>query len=380
MQTIYNKLEHLENLIVAMNNTSMKRIRLPIPKEYGGGYATGDTLEGAVENLIKRIMEPKVDTSPLFKTYFEEWLRIKEGEGLSVVTIADYKGLANKHILPYFGEKQIGSITPDDIQGYFNGIMHMSKSISIQSRAILSGIFERASRNRIVSENPMRYKYKTSTKQGEKVVLQDEDLISIIKDLNKLTLERDYIYVCFLCFTALRREEILGLRWCDLDFEGRTITISRAVKYPNGLNDPIVDIPKDNSVGTMRMPRMLEERISKFRGDLESYILPYSEEHPDQPMTKSMFIKMWRRINAKIDLKGATSHSFRASYASMVTAHCNADPKTLQNMLRHKTPDLAMRVYAKGNLHKIRDTEEAYDDYISKITADGDAQIIAQNA
>lgn len=36
IKSIYNKLEHLENLIIAMNDEKMKRIRLPVPKEYGG--------------------------------------------------------------------------------------------------------------------------------------------------------------------------------------------------------------------------------------------------------------------------------------------------------------------------------------------------------
>ena len=108
-------------------------------------------------------------------------------------------------------------------------------------------------------------------------------------------------------------------------------------------------------------------------------MLPYSEEEPDKPMTKSMFTKMWRRLKRDLNLKGATSHSFRASYASMVTAHCNADPKTLQKLLRHKTPDLAIRVYAKHNENKIRTTEEAYDDYISRLVDGKDVQNSAQN-
>ena len=380
MTELYNKLEHLENLIIAMNQNGMKRIRLPIPKDYGGGYATGDTLEDAVRNLIKRLEQRKADQSPYFSDYYNEWIEIKAGEGTSVVTIADYKQTASKHLLPYFGDKKLSEITPDDIQLYFNRVMHLSKSTSVQSRAILSGIFERATRNKIIKENPMWYKYKSSKKEGEKVVLQDDDLIEIVKDLDKLTLERDYIYACFLCFTALRREEILGLRWGDLDFEGHNILIQNAVKFPNGMNNPIVDAPKGNSVGVMRMPRMLEDRISQFEGNPDNYVLPYSEEHKDFPMTRSMFTKMWRRLKANLNLKGATSHSFRASYASMVTAHCNADPKTLQRLLRHKTPDLAMRVYAKCNENKIRSTEEAYDAYISKLVAGDDVQDIAQNA
>lgn len=165
----------------------------------------------------------------------------------------------------------------------------------------------------------------------------------------------------------------------DLDFEGHNILIQNAVKFPNGQNDPVVDIPKDNSIGIMRLPVMLEDRIKKFSGNLNDYLLPYSEEERDQPMTRSMFTKMWRRLKKDLNLKGATSHSFRSSYASMVVAHCNADPKTLQKLLRHKTPDLAMRVYAKHNENKIRDTEEAYDAYISKLVSDKDAQSIAQN-
>ena len=379
MQNLYTKMENLEKLIVAMNSKSMKRIRLPIPKEYGGGYATGDTLEAAVQNLIKRLEQRKADQSPLFADYYDEWIILKENEGLSIVTIADYKALAKKHLIPFFGRMKMSEITPDDIQRYFNGIMALSKSVSVQSKAILCGIFERASRNKVISENPMRYKYKSSNKQGEKVVLQDDDLIEIISDLDKVAVERDYIYACFLCFTSLRREEILGLRWGDLDFEGHNILIQNAVKFPNGLNNPVVDTPKGNSVGVMRFPRMLEDRISRFQGMADEYVLPYSEEHKNLPMTKSMFTKMWRRLKKDLDFKGATSHSFRASYASMVTAHCNADPKTLQRLLRHKTPDLAMRVYAKHNENKIRTTEEAYDDYISRLVEERQAQNIAQN-
>ena len=241
----------------------------------------------------------------------------------------------------------------------------------------MSGIFDRASRNRVISDNPMWYKYKSSTKEGEKTVLQDGELISIIKNLNKLSVTRDYIYACFLCFTSLRREEILGLRWCDIDFEGRNILVQNAVTFPNGTNNPVISTPKDHSVGVIRLPNMLMERIQRFEGMADEYVLPYSEEHKDFPMTKSMFTKMWRRISSNLNLKGATSHSFRASYASMVTAHCNADPKTLQKLLRHKTPDLAMRVYAKGNENKIRSTEDAYEAYISRLVEESEEQTTA---
>ena len=79
-----------------------------------------------------------------------------------------------------------------------------------------------------------------------------------------------------------------------------------------------------------------------------------------------MFDKMWKRIKSTIDLNGATSHSFRASYATMMNAHCDhVDPKVLQTALRHKTPDLAIKVYTKDNSSKTRMAEEEYDKWLS---------------
>ena len=74
---------------------------------------------------------------------------------------------------------------------------------------------------------------------------------------------------------------------------------------------------------------------------------------------------MFERIKKIVDLKGATSHSFRSSYATMMNAHCDhVDPKVLQKALRHKTPDLAIKVYTKENHYKTQVAEEEYDKWL----------------
>ena len=377
VQALYDLIEsHLENGIIRESKNGMKRVRLPIPIEYGGGYATGSNAEDAVRNLIKRLGIQKKEHSPVFSDYADEWLGIKEEEGRAPSTIAVYKMLIRTKIIPFFGKKRIDEIKADDIQAYYNSIMHLSRSTSIQSKAILKGIFERADRNGYLVKNPMQYTYSKSKKTGKKVVLQDEDLIQVIEDLSFLLNTgdiRDYLYACFLCFTSLRRGEILGLTWDDIRFEEKEIHIRNNVTFPNGQNEPCAGPPKDGSYGVIFLNDGLAERIKPYVREAESYILPYSLEKPEEPMTRSMFTKMWRRINSRLDLKGATSHSFRASYASMVMAHCDSDPKTLQQLLRHKTPDLAIQVYAKPNQNKIRTTENIYNRYISTLTEVNDS-------
>jgi integrase len=348
-----------------------KRMRIPIPEEYGGGIATGYGYDETIKNLINRVREQiKMESdAPTFRESWEKWIQIKEGQERSASTIANYRYMAKVYLLPFFQDMYMDQITPDDIQMFFNTIMKKSKSINDQCRAVLSGIFDRAVRMRVVPQNIMLYKYERGQKVKNKVVLQDDDLINAINhidDLKETRDIRDYIYFSFLCFTSLRRGEILGLRWRDIDFMNNQITVRNNVTFPNGSSSPSIGKPKDSSFGVIYLHEELSRRIRPFRQMGNIYVLPYSFEESTRPMTKSMFDKMWKRINKVIDLKGATSHSFRASYATMMNAHCDhVDPKVLQTALRHKTPDLAIKVYTKDNSKKTRQVEEEYGRWLS---------------
>lgn len=366
VEDIRTLLANLGNQIPEPDESALNRVKLPIPEEYGGGYATGKTMEEAVLRLIFKVRGSllKNQKSILFSDCAKQWFALKKGQERSTSTIANYRRMLDKHILPFFRGKWVNQIKAADIQRYFNSIMKNSKSMSDQSKAILSGIFDYAARNDMIDKNPMQYKYEKSAKVGKKVVLQDEDLISVIDQLDNLE-GKDYLYACFLCFTSLRRGEILGLKWGDIDLENRVIHVRRGVSYPDGQNDPVIDLPKDDSTGDVLLQSELARRLSNRTGGAYTYVIPYSDEEPRKPITRSMFTKMWRRINKTIDLKGATSHSFRATYATMMNAHCShIDPKALQGALRHKTPDLAIKVYTKENDNKTRQAELEYDEWI----------------
>ena len=55
-----------------------RRVQLPIPKEYGGGIATGYGYEEAVRNLIERIKDKIIapKRGPMFEECWEAWLRL----------------------------------------------------------------------------------------------------------------------------------------------------------------------------------------------------------------------------------------------------------------------------------------------------------------
>ena len=298
LQDLYDLIEsHLDNQIDCAPEKigRMKRIKLPIPEEYGGGSVTGYGYEETIRNLIDRVKSQiKMEVEgPLFSECWEKWIELKSGQNRAESTLANYRWVATAYLLPFFEGKHIDQITSDDIQKYFNSIVSMSESMSTQSKTILTGIFDRAIRLRQIDRNPMQFKYERSRKRGEKVVLQDEDLIGAIEHLDILKSSkdiRDYLYFCFLCFTALRRGEILGLRWMDIDFEKQQINVRNNVTYPNGQNQPVVHEPKDESFGTIHLQSELARRLKPFAKIGKLYIIPFSKKEPGKPMTRSMFI------------------------------------------------------------------------------------------
>ena len=365
IEEIQQMLRNLDNGISEPCEERMTRYKIPIPKEYGGGWATGATQEEAVKHLLERVgSQIKTATDkPTFAECFDKWFLIKMGGNLSPCTIENYRRIGKNRIVPFFGNKAIDQITPDDIQMYFNSIMQLSKSYGVQSRAILRGIFDRAERIGYIDRNPMRFEYSRSKKERKKTILQDDDLVSVINQLDKLK-GCDYLYACLLCFTALRRGEILGLKWTDIDFENQLIRVHNNVIYPDGSNDPVEKAPKDDSFGVVHLQSELLKRLEPYRLPT-GYVISGSRSDSERPISRSSFTKMWNRIKKQIDLKGATSHCFRATYATMMNAHCDhIDIKALQGALRHKTPDLAIRVYTKENLNKTATAEREYDEWL----------------
>ena len=52
----------------------------------------------------------------------------------------------------------------------------------------------------------------------------------------------DRILLTVLLYTGMRRGELIGLRWEDIDWKRRLITIERAVTFQN--NQPVIGAPK----------------------------------------------------------------------------------------------------------------------------------------
>lgn len=144
----------------------------------------------------------------------------------------------------------------------------------------------------------------------------------------------------------MRRGEVLGLCWENIDWEKKLINVEQAVTFYN--NQPVVGETKSEA-GNRAIP---------LDSQLEAILKPTKKESGfvigdgEKPLTERTFTRMWQRIGKKIDLHGATPHVFRHTYITLA-ASSGIDIKTLQAIAGHADIKMTMDRYAHKREEKV---------------------------
>jgi len=297
------------------------------------------------------------ETAPLFADYALYWHRTygqnKKNGRKAEGTIAGEQSNLNTHIIPHFKGKRIDEITTADIQGFYEAMKDYSKSINDQCKTLLNGIFKLAYHGEhLIKENPMDSPFLSvvSTKKKKRESLTRDQMISIQNDLSKLCTE-DKTIMGILLYTGVRRGEMLGLRWSDIDFAEKLIHIERQITVFK--NRPIVKPPKSEA-GIRPIPlvpeleAILRETLPTDPQRMSDYVVSGTEPFSDRQIRNRM-----ERINKSVNLFGATPHVFRHTFVSMAVGHM--DVKTMQRIAGHSKISMTLDTYADAMDHRIRE-------------------------
>jgi len=285
-------------------------------------------------------------TAPTFKAYTEDWYATYKAERIKLTTDGYYRILLERHLYPVWGNTPINEITTKSIQTYLNGKKDMAAKSLQEMLIFMRAILESARKDGIIESNPADDKriVVPSSKKTVREALPLEDIRSIAHSLHRLE-PLEACYMALLLFTGMRRGEVLGLKWKDVDFEKNTIHIVRNVVFPRGINDPVVGTPKTDS-GTRYVPIAPELRAYLEPQDAEDFIIGGMK-----PLTLCAYRRMMERIGRKIDLHGASAHVFRHSYATMLN-DAGVPIKTIQGIIGHADLQTTANRYIHGREEK----------------------------
>ena len=184
----------------------------------------------AAKGLVK-------STSRRFGDYADQWLYTFKLHSVEDSSFDKYESAYLTHIKPAFGKMQLASIHSEQLQKLLvEKSQTLSHTVVKIIYIILSEIFSYAHSEGDLSRNPMHNvkmpKKATFKPEREIVALESDEVraverIAEMKNKNGRPCIMQAHALVFLVHTGLRCGEFLALKWSDIDFESRIVTVNK---------------------------------------------------------------------------------------------------------------------------------------------------------
>ncbi len=171
--------------------------------------------------------------APVFKDYADSWTNTTGPATCKISTVENHTRLLRNHVLPVFGNMKVIDITRAHIKSFLHEKINkgFAKSTVNNVRAVISDILNEAVDAGIILANPSHRLGRIGKKgnDNEKVDPLTGDELKKLLDTVQEDKELSGHYPLFLLMprTGVRVGEALGLKWSDIDFDGRFINIER---------------------------------------------------------------------------------------------------------------------------------------------------------
>lgn len=247
-------------------------------------------------------------------------------------TIYCYENNYKKHIQPYFEKKTIEKITVKDIKNWKEKIDKQGFSIKFKNNlyTVINSIFKYAMKEIGISYNPVEiegcfHEVKDEIiKEEEKIrYITFEEFQQFISVIDKENDPLYYTFWNFMFYSGCRKGEAQGLKWEDIDFNNKYITINKTLstktKNPEGYKLTATKNCKNRKI---QMNKALFDILSQYKQHLQETYTNYQESwfvfgnsrflpHINIDRSKEKYFKL-----AGMEEKEITVHEFRHSCVS----------------------------------------------------------------
>jgi integrase len=276
-------------------------------------------------------------------------------------TRATYLVYLRKWILPKWGPEYLHKVKPIAVEQWLRSLYGLSNGSKAKIRNIMSGIFRHAIRFELADKNPISAVRQSSKREKVPVILEVEELRRLF---DELALRERTMIICD-ALTGMRRSELMGLQWRDLDFIGHRVNIVRSV-----VDQVIGNCKTEAARKPVVMDRHIEEALMTWR--LEStYTVPtdwiWASPHTAgrKPLWLSTIMRYYIQpaaqragINKKIGW-----HTFRHTFSTLIKS-LGVDAKVVQELLRHASFTTTMDGYTQALEPPKRQAQERLADLI----------------
>ena len=348
----------------------------PIRKQfYGAGIKEANQKADEYMNNLKMGLTNNNQIYTI-NTLLPKWLFSVKKVEIKPTSFESYESTYRNYIKPYLiADLPIKDLKSLKVQEYYNKLLadNISASNIKKSHKLLRQFFDYSEREGYILKNPCsNVALPKNNKSTEKIINERktkfqyfnedeiEELLKIFKDT------RYYNIILFALGTGMRKGEILGLQWSDIDFENKIIHVNGTLKYiAKAKVKYMIDEPKSES--SKRDILMLDNLVTVLREhrkrQLATRMLLGDKWRPEPGFENLVFTGSFgrcisenalyqdmKKIIVQIREDGHTfgehtPHSLRHTFATRGFER-GIPPKVMQEILGHKSITMTLDIYS----------------------------------
>jgi integrase len=291
-------------------------------------------------DLARGTWKPPTPRRPLtLAEYADRWLTERD---LRPCTVAHYRRILHRFLLPPLGDVPLSKITPEIVRTWYARLV-TGPVYRNHAYAVLRSIMRTAVDDGLISASPCVIRGAGVVKRSRDLKLATLDELATIVDATPPAY-RLLVLLCAWC--ALRYGEVAELRRHDVDLKAGVLKIRRGVSWAEG--ETIIGRPKADSVRDVSIPPHLLPVIKAHLKEHAGLELLFPSRRGHQ-MRHQDFWPVWTLAREAAGRPDLRVHDLR-HLGAVLAAQSGATLKELMARLGHSTADMALRYQhvAKG--------------------------------
>ena len=266
-----------------------------------------------------------------------------------------YRGYLDHHIKPYIGNIPLTKLSSLDLQRLYKKLLSDGRVDRIESKKQPKGLSAKTVRNihqiissalklaveqKLIARNPAEGCALPKVERKEMQTLPVEQLTSFLREAKESGVYEMY-YIDLA--TGLRRGELLGLKWSDIDLEKGDLRVQRQIGRIDG---KIIEMPLKTKNAYRTLPLsteaidvLMQQRIKTGNSE---WVFP---SPTGGPLSPDSVLHMLHRVLKRAGLPKVRFHDLRHTFATLALQN-GVDIKTVSGMLGHFSADFTLDTYA----------------------------------
>lgn len=344
------------------------------------GFKTMKEAKQAERNLLLDVEENGLPSNqsngfqdPTFEELASLWLENYKTT-VKPSTFENVKSKVEKMTEEHFKELKLKKITVAYCQKV---VIELSKSYVLYNHylSVINRIFKYAVLMDILDSNPFDKVIKPKSRQTQRKgnFLTKEELREFLKLAQTAALSYFSPLVHLMSYTGLRQGEALALKWSDIDFENKKITVDKTaarikekqtLQTPKTKNSKRVISIDPTTLSILKSWKKDQIKIyfkngKHFEGD-DNFI--FTNQRGDWVHIHN-FIPYFKRFVTDHKLKPITPHGLRHTHASLLFS-AGVEPKNISDRLGHSTVQITLDLYTHITEEQRTDTVEKLIEYM----------------